>query len=185
MKSFGGIGGAVLALSLGLALAGCGSFDPTQFDPTAIFESDIFNTKKPLPGQRQPVFPEGTPGVTQGVPEELVKGHQAQQAQEPQSQATAQQAQPAEAKPKAQPKPKVVAKPKDESRPTAITVRPSQPQTEAQAQPQAQPPTQPQTQAQWPDPPPMVQQQPASGASSGSWAPSAGQVAWPDSAAPR
>ena len=48
-----------------------------SFDPTAIFDLDIFNTKKKLPGERQPVFPEGTPGVSQGVPPELVKGYQA------------------------------------------------------------------------------------------------------------
>ena len=89
-----------------------------KIDPTSLFESDIFNTKKPLPGERRSVFPEGTPGVPQGVPEELIKGHQAQQAQEPQSQAPAQSA---EAKPKPKPKPKVVAKPKDESTPTAVT----------------------------------------------------------------
>ena len=98
MNRLGGIGRTVLALLLGLTLAGCGSFDPTSFDPTSIFESDIFNTKKPLPGQRKPVFPEGTPGVSQGVPEDLVKGHQAQaQDQQPQPSAPVEAA---EAKPK-------------------------------------------------------------------------------------
>ena len=71
MRGFVRIGLTVAALGLGLALAGC-----EDFDPTAIFDSDIFNTKKPLPGQRHPVFPEGTPGVSQGVPPELVKGYQ-------------------------------------------------------------------------------------------------------------
>src|SRR5271165_2289344 len=59
------------ALSLGLLLAGC-----EDFDPTAIFDSEMFNTKKKLPGERRPVFPEGTPGVSQGVPPEMVKGYQ-------------------------------------------------------------------------------------------------------------
>ena len=45
-----------------------------QFDPTDLFNSDIFVTKKKLPGERQPVFPEGMPGVPQGVPAELIKG---------------------------------------------------------------------------------------------------------------
>jgi outer membrane biosynthesis protein TonB len=155
-----------LALSLGLLLAGC-----EGFDPTSIFDSEIFNTKKPLPGDRRPVFPEGTPGVPQGVPEELIKGHQPQQTQEPQSQPPVQQARPAEPKPKPKlkPKPKVVVKPKDESTPTTVTVRPT--------------PAEPQTggQTRWPDPPPMPQQQPATGG----WAPSAGQVAWPDPPASR
>src|SRR6516162_7386192 len=71
MNRFTRIGFAVLALSLGVLLAGCEGFDPTSF-----MDSDFFNTKKRLPGERKPVFPEGTPGVTQGVPKELVKGYE-------------------------------------------------------------------------------------------------------------
>jgi outer membrane biosynthesis protein TonB len=119
----------VPALSLGLALAGCESFDPT-----AIFDAEIFNTKKKLPGDRRAVFPEGTPGVQQGVPQELVKGYQQPEPEPPPPQAEA------KPKPKPKPKPKVVAKPKEESTPTAVTVRP-------QAQPQQS------SQQQWPDPP--------------------------------
>src|SRR5215470_20427003 len=37
--------------------------------------------KKPLPGERRAVFPEGVPGVQQGVPPDLVRGNQ--QATEP------------------------------------------------------------------------------------------------------
>src|SRR6516162_5594581 len=173
MNRFAPIGLTVLALSLGVLLAGC-----EGFDPTTIMDSDFFNTKKRLPGERKPVFPEGTPGVTQGVPKELVKGYQpAEQAQDSklqESQPTA-QAEPeakaeskAESKPKPKPKPKVVAKPKDESGPTAITIRPSQEQS--QSQPQS------------PDPPPM--QRPAASAWPGSTQPSGG-VAWPDPPAPR
>ena len=33
-----------------------------------------FNQKKPLPGERKAVFPEGVPGVPQGVPPEMVQG---------------------------------------------------------------------------------------------------------------
>src|SRR5262252_4437024 len=58
------------ALSLAVLLAGC-----ENFDPTAIFDAEIFNTKKKLQGERKPVFPEGTPGVSRGVPPELVKGY--------------------------------------------------------------------------------------------------------------
>jgi outer membrane biosynthesis protein TonB len=136
----------VPALSLGLALAGCESFDPT-----AIFDAEIFNTKKKLPGDRQAVFPEGTPGVQQGVPQELVKGYQQPEPTPPPQQA------PAEAKPKPKPKPKVVAKPKEESAPTPVTVRPSQGQSQQSSQ------------TQWPDPPQQQQQRSSSGG-----------VAWPD-----
>jgi hypothetical protein len=148
----------VASLALSLALAGCGSFDPT-----AILDADIFNSKKKLPGERRPVFPEGTPGVSQGVPPELVKGYEAPPEPEP-----AKEAQPAEAKPKPRPQPKVVARPKEEAGPTAVTVRPSP------AQPQAQPQSQPPSQPRWPDPPPM----PAP-------AQQAGGVVWPDPPAPR
>src|SRR6476619_6236395 len=168
MSRLARIGFTVLTLSLGLALAGC-----EGFDPTSIVDTDFFNTKKRLPGERKSVFPEGTPGVTQGVPKELVKGYQpGEQVQDPQPQSTV-QAQPdepkpeakPEAKPKPKPKPKVVAKPKDESGATAVTIRPSQEQAQSEAQSQSQ--------AQWPDPPPMRQQ------------PAAGAVAWPDPPATR
>lgn len=33
-------------------------------------------SKKPLPGERRAVFPEGVPGVQQGVPTEMVRGSQ-------------------------------------------------------------------------------------------------------------
>src|SRR5262245_63548698 len=128
MNRFARIGLTALGLSLGILVAGC-----EGFDPTSIMDSDFFNTKKRLQGERKPVFPEGTPGVTQGVPKELVKGYQpAEQAQEskpqesqPSAQAQSDEPEPkAEAKPKPKPKPKVVAKPKDESGPTATTTRP-------------------------------------------------------------
>jgi outer membrane biosynthesis protein TonB len=103
MKRLTRIALTATALSFGLLLAGCDTFDPT-----AIFDSDFFNTKKKLPGERKPVFPEGTPGVPQGVPQELVKGYQAPAEEPPPQQAAA-----PEAKPKPKPKPKVVAKPKE------------------------------------------------------------------------
>ncbi len=161
MNRFASTGLIMVALSLGLVLGGCEGFDPTSF-----MDSDFFNTKKRLPGERKSVFPEGTPGVPQGVPRELVKGYESTEQAE-QTQPTAQAA-PAEPKPeaKAKPKPKVVAKPKEESTPP-----PAQP---AQAQ----------SQVQWPDPPPMPQQ-PSAGAWPSSARPSGGAVAWPDPPAPR
>lgn len=163
MNRFARTGLIIVALSLGLALGAC-----EGFDPTAIMDHDFFNTKKRLAGERKPVFPEGTPGVPQGVPRELVKGYQPTEQPE-QTQPTAQAA-PAEPKPetkaKLKPKPKVVAKPKEESTSTE--------------------PAQAQSQVQWPDPPP-VQQQPAAGAWPSSAQPSrgSGAVAWPDPPAPR
>ena len=44
----------------------------SNFDPTDLL--DFLDTKKKLPGERKPVFPEGVPGLEQGVPKELYKG---------------------------------------------------------------------------------------------------------------
>src|SRR5205814_5328368 len=64
---------AAAALALGVALSGCESFDLAD----KIADLDIMGTsKKPLPGERKQVFPQGVPGVAQGVPPELVKGYQ-------------------------------------------------------------------------------------------------------------
>src|SRR6202171_1228515 len=59
----------VIALS-GL-LAGCSS-GFGNWDPTDLL--DFLDTKKKLPGERKPVFPDGVPGLEQGVPKELYKG---------------------------------------------------------------------------------------------------------------
>jgi len=58
-----------------LPLGGCASIGDA-IDPTEWFSGDLFNTKKKLPGDRKPVFPEGVPGVSQGIPSDLVKGNQ-------------------------------------------------------------------------------------------------------------
>ena len=58
----------LIALSGGLA--GCGS--TAGFDPSDLL--DFLDTKKKLPGERKPVFPEGVPGLEQGVPKDLYKG---------------------------------------------------------------------------------------------------------------
>jgi hypothetical protein len=153
-------------LALGLALTACENFDPTD-----IFDAEIFNTKKKLPGERIPVFPQGTPGVPQGVPAELVKGYQpapeaaaAQAAPQAAGQAAPKEANAAESaeakpKPKPKPKPKVVAKPPDP--PATGSVRAPAPSAEANAQqtqaaPAASPwPNSPQPSGgiAWPDPP--------------------------------
>lgn len=92
-------------------LAGCADFDMDKLD---VFH---LNDKKKLPGERQPVFPDGVPGVTQGVPAEYLKGNQPPSDAAllaPDASATAAKqaaAAPAE-EPKPAAKPKVAAKPK-------------------------------------------------------------------------
>ncbi len=57
------------------ALAGCGSFSTPNLDPSDLF--DFLDTKKKLPGDRKAVFPEGVPGLEQGVPRDLYRGARA------------------------------------------------------------------------------------------------------------
>jgi hypothetical protein len=78
------IASAVL-ISLSGALAGCSS-GLTSWDPSDLL--DFLDTKKKLAGDRKPVFPEGVPGLEQGVPKELYKGAQ-QQPDQPNAQAAA------------------------------------------------------------------------------------------------
>src|SRR6266496_4024666 len=59
-------------VALSGALAGCGGGGIANFDPSDLL--DFMDTKKKLPGDRKPVFPEGVPGLEQGVPKDLYKG---------------------------------------------------------------------------------------------------------------
>jgi hypothetical protein len=88
------------ALALGLTLSDCSNFDPTDIMDT------FAPAKKPLPGDRKELFPGGTPGVSQGLPPELVKGYQAP----PPTDASAQPT-PDQPKSKAKSKPKVATAP--------------------------------------------------------------------------
>jgi hypothetical protein len=152
----------VVAAALTLPLGGCVNFDPTEW-----LAGDWFSNKKPLPGERKELFPGGVPGVSRGVPADLVKGNQAAALQDQQEETPAAQIE----EPKPKPKPKAKPKPKPkvveaepESRPTPVTVRP---------QPQAQPRPQSGGGVQWPDPPGTQQR------------PQAGGTQWPDPPAPR
>jgi hypothetical protein len=140
----------VATLSLPLLLADCSSFDPTD-----IMDSMFASAKKPLPGDRKPLFPEGTPGVTQGLPPDLVKGYRPPPPIDATQDAQAVPEKP-KPKPKPQPKPKVVAAPpaNQSSQPTAMSAPAS---------------TRPSASAPWPDPPPTRQ----------TAAPTGGSI-WPD-----
>jgi hypothetical protein len=139
-------------------LAACSS----DFDPGDLTEKlDFFhlNEKKKLPGERKELFPGGVPGVTQGIPPDLVKGYQP-----PAAVATAAEEPPkAEPeKPKAKPKPHVAHRTPPKQKPAQAKQAPQQPQQAAQPQ-QAQQQPQPQQQqngAQTPWPAPQTQSSP-------------------------
>ena len=67
---------AAVLIALSGALAGC-TGGMSSFDPSDML--DFLDTKKKLPGERKPVFPEGVPGLEQGVPKDLYKGARQQQ----------------------------------------------------------------------------------------------------------
>lgn len=64
--------GMVLAAASVLAACTKGG----QFDPTTLLDNDMFDNKKPVKGQREPVFPGGVPGISSGIPADLYKGYQ-------------------------------------------------------------------------------------------------------------
>jgi hypothetical protein len=116
---------AVVLGTAALAMAGCDHLDGI---------TDMFDSKKKLPGDRKPVFPEGVPGVSQGIPAELQKGYSEQAAQPGPDPATAAVQQLTAQPEKEKPRPKPVAKPKPAPRPAQ----------QAQTAPQAPPPPPPQ-----------------------------------------
>ena len=132
-----------LAISTFGLTACSGGFDPDKFDIFGL------NEKKKLPGERKDVFPGGVPGVTQGIPPELMKGNQPppETAQAPapaQTKAAAaaageeEKGATAEPEEKPKPKPKKVAKPKPQPQPAQNTAQPSAWPQEQQAQPAQQ-----------------------------------------------
>jgi hypothetical protein len=158
------------AAVLVLALAGC--TPGGQFDPTTLFANDMFDTKTKLKGDREPVFPNGVPGTSSGIPQDLVKGYQPppdQAAAATAPDAAAEEA--AKNQPKPKPKPKVARAPAQPPRrinisPAPVQAAPAAPQGAAPAPQQSQqspfpppPPTTPAQQAtptvesRWPDPP--------------------------------
>ena len=115
---------AAVLIALSGALAGCSS-SLSNFDPSDLL--DFLDTKKKLPGERKPVFPDGVPGLEQGVPKELYKGS----AQERLDQQNAQAAAAASAPPPEQPKSKHAAKSKGKPPATASTAPAAAPDPDA------------------------------------------------------
>src|SRR5204862_4213004 len=69
---------AALLLVFASLVTGCSSINVPSWDPTDLL--DFLDTKKRAVGEQKPVFPDGVPGVRQGVPAEYVRGtpeHQA------------------------------------------------------------------------------------------------------------
>ena len=117
---------SAVVIALSGDLAGCSS-SLSNFDPSDLL--DWLDTKKKLPGERKPVFPDGVPGLEQGVPKELYKGS----AQEKLDQQNAEAAAAAAAPPAEEPKSKRSAKSKDKSK------QPATAGTEPAAEPDAAP----------------------------------------------
>ncbi|WP_322867402.1 hypothetical protein U7859_20945 [Bradyrhizobium ottawaense] len=116
------IAAAVLIAFTGV-LGGCSSFDPSDM-------LDFLDTKKKLPGDRKPVFPEGVPGLEQGVPKDMYKG--AQQQPDP------------NAEPPPEAKPAKGAHAKKTRQPAAAAVAPAEApagEVDGEAQPEAAPAT--------------------------------------------
>jgi hypothetical protein len=157
MNRFSRVLVAASLVTLAPALTGCDNFDMDKFDIFGL------NEKKKLPGDRKPLFPEGVPGVTQGVPPEYLKQNvEAQAAAEKQAalDATA-------AAEKAKTEPKAEEKPKAEPKRRAVARTPSQIRVQSRAQdnqaapaapggaspwPSSAPPQTPGSQAAWPAP---------------------------------
>jgi hypothetical protein len=129
-----------LLVGAGLPLAACDTIDNL---------TNMLDTKKRLPGDRRPVFPDGVPGVEMGVPPEMMKGYQEKQAAgqaqtPPGTQTPAGQAPPGQAAQTEQPetpKPKkVVTRPKPKPAPSDTAQQASAPPAQgAQAQTAAWP----------------------------------------------
>jgi hypothetical protein len=122
------IAAAVLIAFTGV-LGGCSSFDPSDM-------LDFLDTKKKLPGDRKPVFPEGVPGLEQGVPRELYKGAQ----QQPDPNAPAVAALPAEPPPEPA-KPAKGAKSAKSRQSAAAPAEAPAGEVDGEAQPEAAPAT--------------------------------------------
>jgi hypothetical protein len=128
----------VALVAIAPVMAGCENFDPDKFDFFGL------NDKKKLPGDRKAVFPEGVPGVSQGIPPEFIKGNQPP----PENAAlTPLPVEPAKKNAALDPSDNPKPKPKRKAKPRAAAA-PAQ----SQGEPQAQQPPQQSGGAAWPAP---------------------------------
>ncbi len=138
----------VTLVAAGPVLSACADFDLDKLD---VFN---LNEKKKLPGERKQLFPEGVPGVQQGVPKEYMQGYQEQQQREEAARLAAQKAEEEAAAEKAKQAALEAERKKErrkamlKNKPTAITIG-RQPQQQQQPQDQQQP----QAQQPWPQQP--------------------------------
>jgi len=102
-----------IVIALSGVLAGCAG-GMSSFDPSDML--DFLDTKKKLPGERKAVFPEGVPGLEQGVPKDLYKGSRSEQLEQQNAAAAAAAS---TTPPPAEPKSKGTAKSKGKQPATA------------------------------------------------------------------
>jgi hypothetical protein len=152
--------GFVVAACLAFALSGCETSDMIDKMQATVQDWNPFGvTKTPLKGERRELFPQGVPGVQQGIPPEYAKGAQtipdpntppeiALAPQEPEKKdEAAEKPKPKPKKHAARPKP---AAPAPAPRQAKRKPAPEQPAAAEQAAPAA---PQPAPQAAWPAPP--------------------------------
>jgi hypothetical protein len=160
---------AAVVVAAGPMLSACESANSLV---SAMENFEIWDSKKKLPGERKPVFPEGVPGVASGVPPEMVRGYREpeQGGQIDPARAAAEAAAADQSKPKPKPKPQRTASkppPKPQAPPDPYA-QAAPARTAAPAPAAAQPA--PQAAAPWPAQP------------QGAQAPAAPpQAAWPGS----
>jgi len=148
MRPLARLGFAMIVAAAAALVSGCESLENI---------GSLLDTKTKLPGERKPVFPEGVPGVTPGVPPEMVKGYREPAVETPPAVVLEEQhAEETKPKPKPKPKPHAIqtaTKPPPAPAPVAQAAAPAAAPASATApwpSPQ-QPPQQPQ--AAWPSAP--------------------------------
>jgi hypothetical protein len=117
-----------VALAISVGLAGCETSDVMDSVSEKMHDFNPFGTaKKKLAGERQEVFPQGVPGVQQGIPPELMPGG----------------AETATAAPEPAPEPKVVERKRRKPAPRRAASRESAPPKRAARQPRPAPQQEP------------------------------------------